>query len=80
MRDEVHRYGLTFHRNKRSKGTFKNGLEDIKGIGAASANLLLKTFRSINNIKQQPESELAKVVGVSKAKMLKAYFENPASS
>jgi excinuclease ABC subunit C len=38
IRDEVHRYGITFHRNKRSKGTFKNGLEDIKGIGTNSAN------------------------------------------
>lgn len=74
IRDEVHRYGLGFHRNKRSKGTFKNGLEDIKGIGAASANLLLKTFRSINNIKQQPVEELARVVGISKAKVLKAHF------
>ncbi|HEY1022539.1 MAG TPA: excinuclease ABC subunit UvrC, partial [Flavisolibacter sp.] len=61
IRDEVHRYGLNFHREKRSKGTFKNGLEDIKGIGNNTANLLLKTFRSINNIKQQPESELARV-------------------
>ena len=75
MRDEVHRYGLTFHRNKRSKGTFKNGLQDIKGIGAASANLLLKTFRSINNIRQQPEEELAKVVGASKAKVVKSFFQ-----
>ena len=75
IRDEVHRYGLNFHREKRSKGTFKNGLEDIRGIGNNTANLLLKTFRSINNIKQQPESELARVVGVSKAKILKNYFQ-----
>lgn len=74
IRDEVHRYGLAFHREKRSKGTFKNGLEDIKGIGNSTANTLLKTFRSINNIKKQPESELARVVGVSKAKILKNYF------
>jgi excinuclease ABC subunit C len=74
IRDEVHRFGITFHREKRSKGTFRNGLEDIKGIGNNTANLLLKTFRSINNIKQQPESELAKVVGISKARLLKAYF------
>ncbi|HUQ96294.1 MAG TPA: excinuclease ABC subunit UvrC, partial [Chitinophagaceae bacterium] len=47
IRDEVHRYGITFHRNKRSKGTFKNGLEDIKGIGSNSASQLLKMFRSI---------------------------------
>jgi excinuclease ABC subunit C len=52
IRDEVHRFGLNFHREKRSKGTFKNGLEEIKGIGSNTANILLKTFRSINNIKQ----------------------------
>ena len=80
IRDEVHRYGLTFHRNKRSKGTFKNGLEDIKGIGTNSANQLLKTFRSINNIKQQPVEELAKVVGVSKARVVKQHFEREAGS
>ncbi|HVG40835.1 MAG TPA: excinuclease ABC subunit UvrC [Chitinophagaceae bacterium] len=76
IRDEVHRYGITFHRNKRSKGTFKNGLQDIKGIGTATANLLLKTFRSLNNIKQQPEEELAKVVGASKAKVVKNHFDS----
>ncbi|MES2882980.1 MAG: excinuclease ABC subunit UvrC [Bacteroidota bacterium] len=75
IRDEVHRFGIGFHRNKRSKGTFKNGLQEIKGIGDSTANLLLKTFRSINNIKQQPETELAKLIGVSKAKIVKAYFE-----
>jgi excinuclease ABC subunit C len=74
IRDEVHRFGLNFHRQKRSKGTFKNSLQEIKGIGNNSANLLLKTFRSINNIKQQSESEIARVVGVSKAKILKNYF------
>jgi excinuclease ABC subunit C len=75
IRDEVHRFGLNFHREKRSKGTFKNGLQEIKGIGNNTANILLKTFRSINNIKQQPENELARVVGVSKAKILKNYFQ-----
>ena len=79
IRDEVHRYGITFHRDKRSKGTFKNELQDIKGIGSATANLLLKTFRSINNIKQQPEEELAKVVGTSKARIVKGYFSKEAT-
>lgn len=74
IRDEVHRFGITFHREKRSKGTFKNSLQEIKGIGINTANLLLKTFRSINNIKQQPEEELAKVVGNSKAKIVRNYF------
>lgn len=79
IRDEVHRFGINFHRQKRSKGTFKNSLQDIKGIGRATATTLLKTFRSINNIKQQSEDELAKVVGSSKAKMVKDYFNSEGS-
>ncbi len=75
IRDEVHNYGVTFHRNKRSKGTFKNALEDIRGIGTNSANSLLKAFRSVNNIRQQSLEELSKVVGSSKAKIVRSYFE-----
>src|SRR5829696_40973 len=80
IRDEVHRFGVNFHRDKRSKGTFKNSLQDIKGIGLNTANLLLKTFRSINNIKQQPEEELAKVVGTSKARVVKNHFNEEKNS
>jgi excinuclease ABC subunit C len=80
IRDEVHRFGLNFHRDKRSKGTFKNSLKDIKGIGSATADLLLKTFRSVNNIKQQPVEEIAKIVGISKAKLVKAHLEGDAGS
>jgi excinuclease ABC subunit C len=80
IRDEVHRFGVNFHREKRSKGTFKNSLQEIKGIGTSTANLLLKTFRSINNIKQQPEEELAKVVGTSKAKIIKEHFQSEEDS
>ena len=76
IRDEVHRFGINLHREKRSKGTFKNALQDIKGIGLATANLLLKTFRSVNNVKQQPEKELAKVIGAAKARIVKAHFDN----
>lgn len=75
IRDEVHRFGINFHRNKRSKGTFKNALEDIKGIGTNSANQLLKTFKSVNNIRKQSVEELAKVVGLAKAKLVKGFFE-----
>ena len=80
IRDEVHRFGINFHRQKRSKGTFKNSLQDIKGIGSTTANILLKTFRSVNNIKQQPEEELAKVVGTSKARIVKNYFNKEEKS
>ena len=79
IRDEVHRFGLNFHQNKRSKGTFKNALQDIKGIGSTTATVLLKTFRSVNNIRQQSMEDLAKTVGVSKAKIIKEHFEKSGS-
>ena len=76
IRDEVHRFGINFHRQKRSKGTFKNSLQEIKGIGSTTATILLKTFRSVSNIKQQSEEELAKIVGISKARLVKTYFDS----
>ncbi len=74
IRDEVHRFGITFHRNKRSKGTFRNEFEDIKGIGKQTADTLLKEFRSIKKIKELGVGELAEVVGLSKAKLIHAHF------
>lgn len=70
IRDEVHRFGITFHRQKRSKGTFKNELEDIKGIGKATANLLLKEFRSVRKIKEAGAEQLEKLVGKAKAAII----------
>lgn len=67
IRDEVHRFGITFHRQKRSKGTFKNELEDIKGIGKATADLLLREFKSVKKIKEAGAEELEKLVGKAKA-------------
>jgi excinuclease ABC subunit C len=74
IRDEVHRFGISFHRNKRSKGTFKNELENISGIGEQTAQQLLKEFRSVKNIRERTEEELTAVVGRSKAKLLRNYF------
>jgi len=74
IRDEVHRFGITFHRNKRSKGTFKNELEDIKGIGENTATQLLQTFRSVKNISEATEEELARITGKSKAKLVYEHF------
>lgn len=74
IRDEVHRFGITFHRDTRSKGTFKNELEAIKGIGATTATQLLKEFRSVKNIKTLTERELTRVVGQKKARIVWAYF------
>ena len=75
IRDEVHRFGITFHRNKRSKGTFKNELEDIPGIGKATIDLLLKEFKSVKNIREAGNEELAKLIGKSKAGTITDYFK-----
>jgi excinuclease ABC subunit C len=75
IRDEVHRFGISFHRKKRSKGTFVNELEAITGIGRQTADLLLKKFRSVNKVKGLAEAELAEVIGPSKARLVRAHFE-----
>jgi excinuclease ABC subunit C len=71
IRDEVHRFGITFHRNKRSKGTFTNELEKIKGIGKETASLLLNEFRSVKKIKEASDIDIEKVIGKAKLKILK---------
>ncbi|HEY8387941.1 MAG TPA: excinuclease ABC subunit UvrC [Parasegetibacter sp.] len=76
IRDEVHRFGITFHRNQRSKGTLKNELEEIKGIGRATADLLLKTFRSVKSVSMATREELTGVIGSSKAKLIREYFDS----
>jgi len=75
IRDEVHRFGITFHRLKRSKGTFFNELEQIKGIGKATADMLLKKYKSVKNVKELTAEQLAEVVGNAKAKVIRNYFE-----
>jgi excinuclease ABC subunit C len=74
IRDEVHRFGITFHRQKRSTGTFINELEKIPGIGKQTADYLLKKFRSVNKIKQLTERELGAEIGRSKARIICEYF------
>jgi excinuclease ABC subunit C len=74
IRDEVHRFGITFHRQVRSKGIIKNELENIAGIGEATANELLKKFRSVKNIKTKTLDEIAEVVGKAKAKLVVGFF------
>jgi len=78
IRDEVHRFGITFHRNKRSKGTFKNELEDIKGIGKQTADHLLQSFRSVKNIRDKSQNEIALVIGEAKAKLVWEHFNTTA--
>jgi excinuclease ABC subunit C len=74
IRDEVHRFGITFHRNKRSKGTFVNELEQIKGIGKNTADILLKKFKSVKKIKELTARELALEIGQSKSRIIYNYF------
>lgn len=76
IRDEVHRFGITFHRQTRSKGTIKNELEDIPGIGEKTATELLQEFRSVKNIKTLTERELTRVIGASKARIVWSYFHH----
>jgi excinuclease ABC subunit C len=76
IRDEVHRFGLSFHRKKRAKGSFRNELEDIRGIGRSTAENLLKRFRSIQNIMNASEDELASAAGNAKARLIREYFNH----
>ncbi len=70
MRDEAHRFGITFHRDKRSKAQVVSELDSIKGIGPKTAEALIKHFKSVKRIKQASLDEIASVVGVAKARVL----------
>jgi excinuclease ABC subunit C len=71
MRDEAHRFGITHHRNKRSKTSIKSSLEEIPDIGEATIEKLLKQFKSVKRIQEAVEEDLAKVIGAVKAKKVK---------
>ena len=76
IRDEVHRFGITFHRNQRSRGTFVNELENINGIGKSTADMLLKKYRSVKRIKDLSAETLEETIGKSKAAIIFEYFNN----
>lgn len=75
IQDEVHRYAITFHRDKRSKHALHSELDDIRGIGPKTKEALLHHFRTVKRISEASGDELAAVVGSSKAAILKAHFE-----
>ncbi len=75
LRDEVHRFGITHHRNKRSKGVIKTELSEIKGIGEATTEILLKHFRSVKRIKEAKLDELTAVIGTAKARIVQLHFK-----
>ena len=74
IRDEAHRFGITFHRNKRSKGTFKTELCEIEGIGTTTAQTLLLRFKSVKQVSEASLEDLIKCIGKSKAAKVYAYF------
>ena len=76
IRDEVHRFGITFHRQQRSKGTFKNKLEEIEGIGKQTAETLLRNFKSVKRVSSASLEDLEEVIGAGKARIIYAHFES----
>ena len=75
IQDEVHRYAITFHRDKRSKHALHSELDDIRGIGPKTKEALLHHFRTVKRISEASDDELTAVVGSSKAAILKAHFK-----
>ena len=74
IQDEVHRFAITFHRDKRSKRQIASALDEIKGIGEKTKSALLKEFKSVKRIREASAEELAAVVGEAKAKIIQTYF------
>ena len=74
IQDEVHRYAIQFHRDKRSKHALHSELDDIKGIGPTTRDALLKAFKSVKRVREASQEELAAAVGTAKAKLIAAHF------
>ena len=74
IQDEVHRYAITFHRDKRSKHALHSELDDIKGIGPKAREALLSKFKSVKNMKEASLEQLSEVLGPHKAEILAKYF------
>ena len=77
LRDEAHRFGITHHRNRRSKGQIVGALDGIKGIGPKTAEALLQHFKSVKRIREASEADIAAVVGASKARLVLAALSQP---
>ena len=75
IQDEVHRYAITFHRDKRSKRQTASELDEIKGIGEKTKKSLLKAFKSVKRIREATPEALAAIVGEAKARTLREHFQ-----
>ena len=76
IQDEVHRFAITFHRDKRSKHALHSELEDIKGVGPKTRDALLKELKSVKRIKEATEPQLASIIGQAKATIVFQHFHN----
>lgn len=76
LRNEAHRFGINFHRDKRSSGMLKSGLDEIRGIGPKTKEILLKNFESVDAIKNSDPETLRKLIGSSKTAVLTGFFQN----
>ncbi|MBP6072725.1 MAG: excinuclease ABC subunit UvrC [Flavobacterium sp.] len=74
LRNEAHRFGITFHRDKRSKAALNSSIEEIPGIGEKTMQTLIKHFKSVKRLKLASENEISAVVGVSKAKKISDFY------
>ncbi len=79
LQDEVHRFAITFHRDKRSKHQIHSELDNIKGIGPASRDAMLKAFKSVSRLKDADTEQLAAVIGAAKAKTVYSHFHSQKS-
>lgn len=75
LRDEAHRFGITFHRNQRSRKTFVSELDNIPGIGKITVQKLLKTFKSVKRIRETSDEELGKVINAKQIRAIREYFQ-----
>lgn len=77
LRNEAHRFGITFHRDKRSKAALNSSIESIPGIGEKTMQTLIKHFKSVKRLKLATEKEISEVVGLSKAKKISDFYQTP---
>ena len=76
IRDEAHRFGITFHRQKRSNAFLHSGLEEIHGLGEKSISALLRKFRTVSRLRDASEADIAEVIGASRAHLVKDWLKN----
>ena len=74
IQDEVHRFAISFHREKRSKHALHSELDDIKGIGPKTKDILIRQLKSVKKIKEASLEQLTEIIGASKASMIHEYF------